>query len=106
MWRNQFEAGFRLSHQGKYLYSGWDMLDGNPLIVIDADSGAILWQRRMQMYWEQLLDEDTLVTVDQSGFIHLFEMKSGRTLLERDIGAAFSDELSHVTLVAFRLRRW
>ncbi len=79
LWRKTVEAGFRLSHKGKYLYSGWNMLDGNDLIVMDADSGAVVWQRRMQMYWEQLLDEDNLVTVDQSGFIRLYEMESGKS---------------------------
>ena len=90
-------SGFTVSHKGKYLYSDYYALDGNPLIVIEAVDGNVLWEHNINMFWEELLDEKTLAGVNQSGILRFLDMSSDNILVERNIGKTFRDELGHLT---------
>lgn len=94
LWRNVYEAGFRVSPSGKYLYSGPSALSGMPLTVIDVETGAVLWKQSASDFAAELLDEETILHLSR-GELQVIRMSTGNILQRRDLGAYFKDELSH-----------
>jgi len=94
LWRKFFRTGFRVSPNGKYLYSGPSALSGMPLIVIETKKDAVLWQLNASDFQAELLDEESLVHVSRED-IELIEMSTGNILTQRNISEPFKDELSY-----------
>jgi|GEM_PF-6427264 len=94
VWRKQYNIAFLLSKTGKYLFSGADVMEVPPLMVIDTATGNVLWKRRSDEFQARLLDDETIIHVIR-GEVSMIEMDTGKVIAKRDLREYFEDDLPY-----------